>query len=194
VACGETLRRLAGKAAWEPVKEGIKARLEPIQVGVGTSMGAEKVIHRVRAWMGAQGGSTSGEAKVLAMLDLSNAFNAIDRSAFLQGVRDLAPGLAPFSDGMYGGNTWLVLDGELIGSERGIQQGDPLGPGLFGMGIQGAVERATSKVRARYGEGSIFSSMTGWRGGRPERCSCGSSSSRRNSGVWGWTYADGNAS
>ncbi len=80
--------RGGGNALWGEIKEDIKERLEPIQMGVGTSMGAETIVHSVREWLERHGGD---EDSVLGMLDLSNAFNEIERSAFRKAVREMMP-------------------------------------------------------------------------------------------------------
>ena len=51
VAVGETIRRCAAKTLWESVRVDVIAHLEPIQMGVGTPMGAEAVVHLTRDWL-----------------------------------------------------------------------------------------------------------------------------------------------
>jgi hypothetical protein len=152
VAVGETVRRCAAKALWEIAKEEAKARLEPIQMGVGTLMGAETLVHVVRDWLFAH--RENGD-KVLAMLDLSNAFNAVDRSAVRRATRAMMPGLALWVDTCYGSPSSLVLGGRQLRSERGVQQGDPLGPALFSMAIHEAIEQATRKTKDKFGSTAI---------------------------------------
>ena len=52
VAAGETLRRCVAKALWSVAKEEVQGCVEPGQLGVGTSMGTEIIVHRVRSCMG----------------------------------------------------------------------------------------------------------------------------------------------
>eukprot|EP00973_Karenia_brevis_P060508 8415618-Karenia_brevis.AAC.1 len=110
----------------------IRDSLEPLQVGVGTKGGAEAVVHVVRQSLGRRRG---GRKHALGMLDLSNAFNCVDRSAFRSAVRRVAPGIAPWVDYCYGCRSPLLMDTHRLHSERGIQQGDPLGPALFALAI-----------------------------------------------------------
>ena len=152
VASGETLRRLIGKAVWEPIKAEVQSNLEPIQLGVGTAMGAERIVHLTRAWLNA---NKEGKGRVLVTLDLSNAFNCVDRWAFREAVRDMAPSVTPWVETCYEEPSYLVLGTEVLRSERGIQQGDPLGPGLFGMAIQKAVLEAATATRERFGEDAL---------------------------------------
>jgi hypothetical protein len=67
----------------------------------------------------------------------------------------LAHPLIPWVDACYGKTTALILGGERLDSRRGVQQGDPLGPALFGMAIHEGVCRATQTTRAKYGNQSI---------------------------------------
>ena len=81
-------------------------------------------------------------------MDLSNAFNCIDRAAVLQAVRRAAPELAPWVDFCYSADTQLLLGTERLDSARGVQQGDPLGPALFALTIHPKI----LKVKARVAE------------------------------------------
>ena len=83
--------------------------------------------------------------RVLVKLDMENAFNTMDREAMLLAVRSSFPQLAPWVDFTYGARTGLWLDGKRLDSCRGVQQGDPLGPLLFALALQLAIE----KVKAR---------------------------------------------
>ena len=76
IAVGETLRRLTGKCLAAAVKEDVKNILEPCQVGVGTAGGCEAVVHLARGWLEKH---SSDSDRVLAQLDLTNAFNCLDR-------------------------------------------------------------------------------------------------------------------
>ena len=146
VASGATIRRVVAKALWATVKEEIKGKLEPAQVGVGTSMGAEMLVHTVRDWLH-RNQDTKGV--VLAMLDLSNAFNAVDRWAVRAGARAMAHNLVPWVDACYRADTALILGGKRMNSRRGVQQGDPLGPALFGMAIHEGIGRAAEATKKK---------------------------------------------
>ena len=73
----------------------------------------------------------------LLLLDLSNAFNCVDRKCFLEQCRQHFPSLAPWAEWCYAEPSRLRF-GELppLSSESGVQQGDPLGPLLFALAIQ----------------------------------------------------------
>ena len=132
MAVGETLRRLTGKALAKTAVAGFKTHFEPIQLGVGTSGGCEATVHTARQWLARNRDSKS---KVLVTLDLENAFNCVDRSAFLREARRMAPNLVPWLDYCYKTDGNLLLGQHRLRSARGIQQGDPLGPALFALSV-----------------------------------------------------------
>ena len=90
IAVGEVLRRLVGKCCANVVNDDMREILEPLQVGVGTPGGCEAVVHAVRHWLLMFWQSTD---RVLARIDLSNAFNTVDRQDILASIREVAPSL-----------------------------------------------------------------------------------------------------
>ena len=147
IAVGETWRRLVSKVLVSSCADDASTYLQPLQIGVGTPNGCESVVHVVRQWCGRH---QADHDRVLALMDLSNAFNSVDRSAFREAVRRVAPSLAPWVDYCYGGSGNLLLGAEVIDSERGIQQGDPLGPLLFSLAIHEHIKQAAEEVERRY--------------------------------------------
>ena len=129
------------------VAENIRQFLEPLQVGVGSRGGCETVAHVVRQWLDR---SSSDPRHVLAMLDLSNAFNCVDMSVIRSAVRTVVPCLAPWVDFCYGCPSNLMLGNEPVESVRGVQQGDPLGPALFAIAIQDEIRKAKAEVEAKF--------------------------------------------
>jgi hypothetical protein len=78
---------------------------------------------------------------LLLLVDASNAFNAVYRSAVMAAVGRYAPDLFEYVAQVYGAgaNPWLLfgVDGEakarVLLSQQGVQQGDSLGPLLFAL-------------------------------------------------------------
>ena len=91
IAVGGAMRRLTAKALASTVAPAMRELFEPVQLGVGTPGGAEASVHVARQWMSRNAGDKD---KVLVTIDVENAFNMIDRSAFLSDARsqDSPPG------------------------------------------------------------------------------------------------------
>ena len=60
-----------GKAAIKALNSELRAYLEPVQVGVGTRLGAETVVHVARQWLGR---NSHDPSKVLLLIELPKMF------------------------------------------------------------------------------------------------------------------------
>ena len=92
IAVGYTLRRLAAKCANAHVIKTRSEALQPIQVGVGESGGAEAAIHAMRRLV-----STMPDDHVIVKFGFANAYNSVRRDAVLETVADKMPELYPFT-------------------------------------------------------------------------------------------------
>ncbi|CAI7910522.1 unnamed protein product [Closterium sp. NIES-54] len=134
IAIGECLTRLATKAALSAMGEATREFFLPLQYGVAVPGGAETVIYAARAYLDAH------PTSMVLQADIANAFNSVSRQAIATALQDpaLSP-LLPFVKLTYGNPSQLLLDvifnSEPLRSERGVRQGDPLGPLLFAAGI-----------------------------------------------------------
>ena len=69
-------------------------------------------------------------------IDFANAFNCVERQAFLDQCSSHFPGLSQWAEWCYSRPSQLYFGSDTISSERGVQQGDPLGPLLFALALQ----------------------------------------------------------
>jgi hypothetical protein len=64
----------------------------------------------------------------------------------LSSLKSRAPHLAPWAQKSLGQPTVLLCTDQVIRSKQGVQQGDPLGPLLFAMGIQPVLEKVAETL------------------------------------------------
>lgn len=146
IAVGSTYRRLVAKLACGFVKERMASYLQPHQLGFGVKLGCEAAIHATRAFSLRPENSN----KIIVKLDIQNAFNSIERDVLLGEIRENCPALYPFLYQVYYYDSNLYFDNNLISSRVGAQQGDPLGPLIFSLGIQKIISNLKSPLNMWY--------------------------------------------
>ncbi|XP_047984053.1 uncharacterized protein LOC125224669 [Leguminivora glycinivorella] len=146
IAIGSTFRRLTAKLGCRAVREEMASYLRPCQLGFGIKMGCEAAIHATRAFSA----DPDNVDSVIIKLDIKNAFNSIERDVMLSEVRDRVPSLYPFLFQVYSSPSFLCYNGSPILSQVGAQQGDPLGPLVFSLGIQKVISELHSPLNIWY--------------------------------------------
>ena len=140
IAIGDLIYRTCAKAI---LSENRKANhLSKRQFGVGSKGGIEPIVHITRMAVNHQ---LSLPYTHLTSLDVSNAFNELDRTIMLDAVKKYAPELLKLAVWMYDSESALVITDDdstphIIKSSQGIRQGDPLGPLLFSIAIRDLVD------------------------------------------------------
>lgn len=157
IAIGNTFRRLIAKLACSAFKEEMGLYLRPQQLGFGTANGCEAIIHTVRTFLHQHRASNN----ILLKIDFRNAFNVIERDSMLDIAQNKVPLLYAFLWQAYSQPTNLYHNSELILSQSGVQQGDPLGPLLFSLVLQPIISKLTSPL-------NLFYLDDGTLGGDPE--------------------------
>ena len=102
----------------------------------------------------------------LLLLDFSNAFYTLDRSAMLRAISERCPHFLPYAVFCYGAPTPLFGPGGNISSQSGTQQGDVCGPLFFAVTAHSLAQRAaqapgTSLAAWYLNVGSQAGSITG---------------------------------
>ena len=131
IAVGLSLRRLVSKAAAKSASYICAPLLAPLQLGVGVRGGAEALVHAARRFLDCKAAD-----RAFVKLDFKNAFNSLRRDSMLEAVAALYPSLLPYALSSYGCPSHLWLGDNVLSSEEGVQQGDPLGPLLFCITMQ----------------------------------------------------------
>jgi len=122
ITVGYTMRRLAAKCANNAVIPRRSQALQPQQLGVGVSGGAEAAIQSTRRLV-----SHLSSNHVIVKLDFSNAFNCIRRDLILDAVAAKTPELYRLVHSAYSCEPVLAFADHQILSSEGAQQNDPLG-------------------------------------------------------------------
>ena len=114
--------------------------LAPLQIGVGISGGAEIPGHSLRP-------DFCNPDVVTVQVELQNAFNLANHDDMVHAVADKLPSLLPYVLMAYQQRSPRVIqqaDGshEVLWSEAGVRQGDPMGPLLFALTYQPTLHAA----------------------------------------------------
>ena len=86
------------------------------------------------------------DKEVVVKLDFFNTSNSLHRSDMLQAVRDRIPELLPYCYSSYAQPSTLFYEGDVVLSQEGTQQGDPLGPLLFSNTVQLLLQSLSSAL------------------------------------------------
>lgn len=132
IAVGNTWRRLAAKLACRRVSSTLCNLFQPNQLGVGIKNGVEAGAHTARIYFK----SKHTSIRLFLKIDVRNAFNEVRRDKLLHEVKNNIPEIFKFVEQCYKYPTNVYYGENLILSQRGVQQGDPLGPALFCLTIQ----------------------------------------------------------
>ncbi|KAJ9442768.1 ATP-dependent DNA helicase pif1 [Diplonema papillatum] len=130
------------------VVQAVKPILERCgQTGVGMKSGADAMVCAMRCVGEAY--RRDGQGRGILKVDLQNAFNKVSREAILQAVAESAPGLLPYAIAAYGRRSRLSFGEEVVWSECGVQQGDPLGPLFFCLVLEKVLRKVDLSLAER---------------------------------------------
>jgi len=155
VAMGSVLRRIAARAACNLVKGASAAAVGRHQYGVGRKAGAELMHKSVHALVDAD------PSKVVLGFDVSNAFGTMPRQKVLEGVLERLPELGPVVTAWLGGPTVHMHwdrqgKASFIQAASGVDQGCPLSPLFFALGLASALDNLVAALRLLDGSAQVF--------------------------------------
>ena len=126
IGVGEILRRIVGKTVMMCLKKDVSKSVGSLQTSAGQEAGIEATFHAMREIFNEK--STEG----IILVDASNAFNAVNRSAFLHNINIICPSLATFTQNCYSTKARLfVVGGHEVASREGTTQGDPIAMAVY---------------------------------------------------------------
>ena len=98
-----------------------------LQLCGGQISGIEAAVHAVRSAF------ESKDNEAVILVDASNAFNSLNRQVALQNIRRLCSPLATILINTYRAPTEFFVDGDVLLSQEGTTQGDPLAMPMYGL-------------------------------------------------------------
>ena len=134
----ETPRRIIAKAILTITKDDLQEAAGPRQLCAGQIAGTEAAIHAMRAIF------ADKESEAILLVDASNAFNSLNRQVALRNARHLCPPLANALINTYREPSELFVDGQVLLSEEGTTQGDPLAMPLYALATIPLIDHLTS--------------------------------------------------
>ena len=123
----ETPRRIIAKAVLFVTKGDLQDAAGSMQLCAGQIAGIESAVHAMRSIF------LKEDTEAVLLVDASNAFNALNRQVALRNARHLCPSLANILINTYREPSELFVDGEVLWSEEGTTQGDPLAMPLYAL-------------------------------------------------------------
>ena len=81
------------------------------------------------------------EDELFLKVDVSNAYYTISRSACMEGVKKYCPDVARWAQWCLNGRSRVYHNAHVISCSTGVQQGDPLAPVLFSVGLHKVIEQ-----------------------------------------------------
>ena len=134
----ETPRRIIAKAVLFTTKYDLQDTAGPKQLCAGQIAGIEAAVHAVRSILSHE------DTEAILLVDASNAFNSLNRQVALRNVRHLCPSLANILINTYREPSELFVDGQVLWSEEGTTQGDPLAMPLYALATIPLINRLSS--------------------------------------------------
>ena len=146
LACGSVLRRLAARAACVAFRAKLRAGCGPLQFGVGRPAGCEQV-HKALSAL-----ASAAPRDVALAFDAKNAYNSMSRGAIFSAVAARVPELlGPACQWLGRPTTHLFWGDGLVAQDvhatRGVDQGCPLSPALFALGLAGSLDAIDARLR-----------------------------------------------
>jgi len=141
IGVGEVVRRIIAKAALSIIRSDIQRAAGPIQLCAGQISGVEAAIHSMRTMF------STDDTEGMLLVDASNAFNSLNRNVALQNIQYICPPFFTLLVNNYRLPAPLYVDGDVLYSNEGTTQGDPLAMPFYALAILPLIQRLPDMVK-----------------------------------------------
>ncbi len=131
-------RRIISKAILSVLKSDVMEGAGSLQLCAGQTAGIEAATHAARHAFEAEG------CHGVLLVDASNAFNSLNRSAALTKIRHICPPISTVLCNCYRSPTELFVDGSTLYSCEGTTQGDPLAMPMYALATTPLIEKLSN--------------------------------------------------
>ena len=141
IGIGEVVRRILGKVILATIGDEIQEAAGALQVCAGQQAGCEAAVHAMREI------SEDPNTDAILLVDASNAFNTLNRKVALLNIQKKCPPLAKVLINTYRHNPQLFIDGEVLLSQEGTTQGDPLAMAMYAIATLPLIHRLDHQTK-----------------------------------------------
>ena len=140
IGIGECARRIIGKTISAVLSTDIQESVGALQLCTGHESGCEAAVHALRSIF------NSTKTDAILTVDATNAFNSLNREVALRNVMQVCPPLATALINTYRSNIDLYINGEIISSQEGTTQGDPLAMAMYAIATIPMIQKIANDV------------------------------------------------
>ena len=147
IGIGDTAGRIIAKAILNITKailnitrQDVQEVAGSIQLCAGQIAGIEAAVHAVRSFL------QSDETEAVLLIDANNAFNSLNRETALHNIQRLCPSLATALINTYRAPSQLYVDGDVLLSQEGTTQGDPLAMPMYALATIPLIRKLKNNV------------------------------------------------
>ena len=132
------MRKITGRAIISIIKDDIQAAAGIVQLCASQEAGCEAAVHAMKQVF------ESPDADAIILVDATNAFNRLNHENALRNIQHLYLPIAKALN-TYRNDAQLFIDGEMLISQEGTMQGDPLTMAMYGIAVIPLIHRLTNE-------------------------------------------------
>lgn len=140
IGVGEVVRRIIAKAVLSIVGTDIQQAAGLLQFCAGHTSGMEAAIHSMSTVFAEE------KSESILLVDTSNALNSLIRAVALQNIQHLCPVFSTILINTYHSPAALFVDGDVLYSNEGTMQGDPLAMPFYALATFPLIHKLSKSV------------------------------------------------